>query len=104
RAMWRWDPCSTPTAFPGRSPASPAPAAVRSGTMSAPSSASGSAAAGLRISPRTVLAAVVVATLVVRLAVGAIVPLTEDEAYYRLWSMRPAFGYFDRSEEHTSEL
>jgi 4-amino-4-deoxy-L-arabinose transferase-like glycosyltransferase len=31
----------------------------------------------------------------VRLAVAATVPLTEDEAYYRLWSMRPAFGYFD---------
>lgn len=30
-----------------------------------------------------------------RLAAGALAPLTEDEAYYRLWSLRPAFGYFD---------
>ena len=30
-----------------------------------------------------------------RLAVCAVVPLTEDEAYYRLWSLRPALGYFD---------
>ena len=35
------------------------------------------------------------ATLAVRLAVGALTPLTGDEAYYRLWSFRPAFGYFD---------
>ena len=37
----------------------------------------------------------VLAATIVRLAAGALVPLTEDEAYYRLWSMRPAFGYFD---------
>jgi 4-amino-4-deoxy-L-arabinose transferase-like glycosyltransferase len=35
------------------------------------------------------------ATLAVRLVAGATGPLSEDEAYYRLWSMRPAFGYFD---------
>jgi len=38
---------------------------------------------------------VVAATLAVRLVAGALGPLSEDEAYYRLWSMRPAFGYFD---------
>jgi 4-amino-4-deoxy-L-arabinose transferase-like glycosyltransferase len=38
---------------------------------------------------------VVAAATFVRLVVGALVPLTEDEAYYRLWSMRPALGYFD---------
>ncbi len=37
----------------------------------------------------------VAAATLVRLAVAALVPLTEDEAYYRLWSLRPAFGYFD---------
>jgi len=37
----------------------------------------------------------VVATLAVRLVVGALAPLSEDEAYYRLWSLQPAFGYFD---------
>ena len=41
------------------------------------------------------LALLIAGTLAVRLAAGAIAPLTIDEAYYRLWSMRPAFGYFD---------
>ncbi|HZZ86920.1 MAG TPA: glycosyltransferase family 39 protein [Caulobacteraceae bacterium] len=31
----------------------------------------------------------------VRLVAGALTPLSEDEAYYRLWSIRPAAGYFD---------
>jgi 4-amino-4-deoxy-L-arabinose transferase-like glycosyltransferase len=38
---------------------------------------------------------VLVAATLVRLVAAALIPLTEDEAYYRLWSMRPAFGYFD---------
>jgi 4-amino-4-deoxy-L-arabinose transferase-like glycosyltransferase len=63
--------------------------------MSAPTSASGSSAKAWELSPAAVLAAVVLAATLVRLAAGALVPLTEDEAYYRLWSMRPAFGYFD---------
>ena len=33
--------------------------------------------------------------LVLRLAVGAGTHLTEDEAYYRLWSAAPALGYYD---------
>jgi len=37
----------------------------------------------------------VAATLAARLIAGALAPLSEDEAYYRLWSLRPAFGYFD---------
>jgi 4-amino-4-deoxy-L-arabinose transferase-like glycosyltransferase len=41
------------------------------------------------------MVAVTAAVLVARLAVSALAPLTEDEAYYRLWSLRPAFGYFD---------
>ena len=57
--------------------------------------ASGSRAAWAGLSPRAVLAAVIVATLAARLVVGALAPLTEDEAYYRLWSLRPALGYFD---------
>jgi len=63
--------------------------------MSAPTSASGSSAEAGRVSPVAILLAVVAATTLARLAAGALIPLTEDEAYYRLWSMRPAFGYFD---------
>jgi 4-amino-4-deoxy-L-arabinose transferase-like glycosyltransferase len=37
----------------------------------------------------------VAATLAARLLVSAFLPLTEDEAYYRLWSLRPALGYYD---------
>ncbi|HXV00043.1 MAG TPA: glycosyltransferase family 39 protein [Caulobacteraceae bacterium] len=45
--------------------------------------------------PPPALIAVIAATLAVRLVVGSLTPLTEDEAYYRLWSMAPAFGYYD---------
>jgi len=31
----------------------------------------------------------------IRMVAAATTPLTEDEAYYRLWSQHPAFGYFD---------
>jgi 4-amino-4-deoxy-L-arabinose transferase-like glycosyltransferase len=41
------------------------------------------------------LIALIAVTLVIRLVVGGNVHLTEDEAYYRLWSMAPAFGYYD---------
>jgi 4-amino-4-deoxy-L-arabinose transferase-like glycosyltransferase len=34
-------------------------------------------------------------TLIARLVAATYAPLTDDEAYYRLWSLRPAFGYFD---------
>ena len=65
--------------------------------MSAPTWASGrSPAPSLRaVSPCVALAAVAAATLIVRLVVGALAPLSEDEAYYRLWSLQPALGYFD---------
>jgi 4-amino-4-deoxy-L-arabinose transferase-like glycosyltransferase len=63
--------------------------------MSAPISASGSLADARSFSPAATLVLVVLGATAVRLAAGALVPLTEDEAYYRLWSMRPAFGYFD---------
>ena len=35
------------------------------------------------------------ALLVLRLCVGGLLPLTEDEAYYRLWAQAPALGYYD---------
>ena len=63
--------------------------------MSAPISASGSRAGTWNFSPAATLVAVVLAATALRLLAGALIPLTEDEAYYRLWSMRPAFGYYD---------
>jgi 4-amino-4-deoxy-L-arabinose transferase-like glycosyltransferase len=47
------------------------------------------------MAPRTAVFAVIAAMLALRLAAAALIPLTEDEAYYQLWSMRPAFGYLD---------
>ncbi|HWD68005.1 MAG TPA: glycosyltransferase family 39 protein [Caulobacteraceae bacterium] len=41
------------------------------------------------------LIAVIGVTLAIRLVVGGLTHLTEDEAYYRLWSISPALGYFD---------
>jgi 4-amino-4-deoxy-L-arabinose transferase-like glycosyltransferase len=38
---------------------------------------------------------VLVGALALRLVVAAVTPLTEDEAYYRLWSLRPDVGYYD---------
>jgi 4-amino-4-deoxy-L-arabinose transferase-like glycosyltransferase len=62
--------------------------------MSAPLSPSGSKPERLSALPAPLIA-VIVATMAVRLIVGAHVHLTEDEAYYRLWSMAPALGYYD---------
>ena len=60
--------------------------------MSAPLSPSGERqSAGW---PAALLATVGV-TLIVRLIAGGLIHLTEDEAYYRLWSMSPALGYYD---------
>jgi 4-amino-4-deoxy-L-arabinose transferase-like glycosyltransferase len=47
------------------------------------------------MSPVATMVLVAAAMLAARLIAGAFAPLTEDEAYYRLWSMSPAFGYFD---------
>ncbi|HEY5289394.1 MAG TPA: glycosyltransferase family 39 protein, partial [Caulobacteraceae bacterium] len=58
--------------------------------MSAPLSPSGEA----RLPPAGLIAVVGV-TLILRLVVGGLTHLTEDEAYYRLWSFSPAFGYYD---------
>ncbi len=38
---------------------------------------------------------IVAAILAIRLVVAANLHLSEDEAYYRLWSMSPALGYYD---------
>jgi 4-amino-4-deoxy-L-arabinose transferase-like glycosyltransferase len=43
---------------------------------------------------RRAIALIAVATLM-RLVIAAVVPLTEDEAYYRLWAVYPGLGYFD---------
>ena len=59
--------------------------------MAAPPSPSGKDVGG----PPRALIAVVGVTLALRLFVGGFTHLTEDEAYYRLWSFGPALGYFD---------
>lgn len=49
---------------------------------------------GLLAGPGAV-AVVVLALTLVRLAFSAVVPITEDEAYYRLWALHLAPGYLD---------
>lgn len=46
------------------------------------------------LTPPTVVG-VILAVAAVRLVFAALIPLTEDEAYYRLWSLRLQLGYFD---------
>jgi hypothetical protein len=41
------------------------------------------------------LALVLIGLLALHLGAAAFIPFTEDEAYYRLWSEYPAFGYYD---------
>src|SRR5262249_57079206 len=41
------------------------------------------------------LAAVIGALTALRVAIAAFAPLTDDEAYYRLWALAPAMSYFD---------
>jgi 4-amino-4-deoxy-L-arabinose transferase-like glycosyltransferase len=60
--------------------------------MSAPRSPSGEPWA---LAPSARLIGLVLILAAVRLAVAASLPLTEDEAYYRLWAQAPALGYFD---------
>ncbi len=45
--------------------------------------------------PRWRFPLIVAAILAARLIVAANLHLSEDEAYYRLWSMAPALGYYD---------
>jgi len=61
--------------------------------MSAPPSPSGEAVGWDRTWRH--LAGFAAAVLILRLLVSAWIPLTEDEAYYRLWAQVPALGYFD---------
>jgi len=61
--------------------------------MSAPLSPSGEAAGWDRTWRQ--LAGFTACILILRLLVSAWIPLTEDEAYYRLWAQAPALGYFD---------
>jgi len=41
------------------------------------------------------LAAAIGALTALRVVVAALAPLTDDEAYYRLWALAPAMSYFD---------
>ncbi len=45
--------------------------------------------------PARVSLALVALLLVLRGVMAAVLPLSADEAYYWLWSLHPAFGYFD---------
>jgi 4-amino-4-deoxy-L-arabinose transferase-like glycosyltransferase len=60
--------------------------------MSAPPSPSGEAE---RPTPSALLIVFILLVLAIRLVLAGAIPLTEDEAYYRLWSQAPALGYFD---------
>ncbi len=63
--------------------------------MSAPLSPCGDGAADPRQGLAGRLIAVILVTTAIRLIAAANLHLTEDEAYYRLWSMAPALGYYD---------
>ncbi|MGX1307357.1 4-amino-4-deoxy-L-arabinose transferase-like glycosyltransferase [Amorphus suaedae] len=45
-------------------------------------------------SPGTIIA-IVLALTAIRLVAAATIELTEDEAYYRLWALAPAWSYYD---------
>jgi 4-amino-4-deoxy-L-arabinose transferase-like glycosyltransferase len=45
--------------------------------------------------PAAVLVAAILAMGLMRAALAAMIGLTEDEAYYRLWALAPAMGYLD---------
>jgi 4-amino-4-deoxy-L-arabinose transferase-like glycosyltransferase len=49
----------------------------------------------LKLSPGRQVLALAVALTALRLVAAAFVPLTEDEAYYRLWAQHLQFGYYD---------
>ena len=59
--------------------------------MSPPPSPSGED--GRRLT--TGLLALLAALAALRLLAAAAIPLTEDEAYYRLWATAPRLGYYD---------
>ena len=61
--------------------------------MSPPRSPSGED--GRRRSAATPLILLIGALALIRLLAAAFIPLTEDEAYYRLWAQHPGLGYYD---------
>lgn len=61
--------------------------------MSRQPSPSGDGAAGCSAGQGLIV--LLVGLALFRLAAAALVPLTEDEAYYRLWSQHLALGYYD---------
>ncbi|HUO21849.1 MAG TPA: glycosyltransferase family 39 protein [Caulobacteraceae bacterium] len=61
--------------------------------MSPPPSPSGEAIKARSAARGLIL--LLVGLAVLRVAAAALIPLTEDEAYYRLWSQRLALGYYD---------
>ena len=61
--------------------------------MSPPRSPSGEG--GRRRTPAPALLLLIAALAVLRLLAAATVPLTEDEAYYRLWAQHLRLGYYD---------
>jgi 4-amino-4-deoxy-L-arabinose transferase-like glycosyltransferase len=50
---------------------------------------------GRGLAPATALLLLIGALAVLRLAAAATIPLTEDEAYYRLWAQHLRLGYYD---------
>ena len=57
-------------------------------------SASGASPLSVWLQPKTLFAAVLALTAL-RLVFAATIGLSEDEAYYRLWGLHPAWGYYD---------
>jgi 4-amino-4-deoxy-L-arabinose transferase-like glycosyltransferase len=51
--------------------------------------------AGPRRVPAAALLLLIAGLALLRLLAAAAIPLTEDEAYYRLWAQHPALGYYD---------
>ena len=49
----------------------------------------------LKLTPGRQVLAIALALTALRLVAAAAVPLTEDEAYYRLWAQHLQFGYYD---------
>lgn len=63
--------------------------------LTAAASGAGERRAGSLADLGPLLIAVVVGLALVRLLVAALAPLTDDEAYYRLWALAPAMSYLD---------
>jgi 4-amino-4-deoxy-L-arabinose transferase-like glycosyltransferase len=63
--------------------------------MWSPQSRSGEAGPAEAAVDRRLLLWGLLALTLFRLLTAGLTPLTEDEAYYRLWAMRPQLGYYD---------